>query len=392
MTRWVVVGAGAAGCVVASRLSEVAGNHVTLIEAGSGSPGRESHDAGFFDAMAEPGRLFPGPFARGRGLGGSSAVNGMIATPGDLAQYESWGWFDAEDAFARIRVPLEIPTDEELGPMDRFLLAAAPDAAKARLTRRNGRRVTAAEAYLPGTSVDVVGESEVASISFTGRRATGVQLADGRSLAADEVVVAAGAIGSPLLLAASDVDVPGVGQDLQNHVGLPITVRLREPGGDSHALVAGSLLRRGDLQLFPVNYAAPDRPDESILLVVVMTPTGRGAVTAGDAGGAGVHQQIDDHDRALLVAGVALAHEVLDHPAVRSQIDDIRVGDAPELVFHPTSTCRMGVVVDDDGAVVGYEALHVVDASVFPSIPHANTYLPTLMVAERLAARLVARR
>ena len=48
----------------------------------------------------------------------------------------------------------------------------------------------------------------------------------------------------------------------------------------------------------------------------------------------------------------------------------------------------MGAVVDDDGAVVGHDGLYVADASVFPSIPHANTYLPTLMLAERLAARL----
>ena len=49
----------------------------------------------------------------------------------------------------------------------------------------------------------------------------------------------------------------------------------------------------------------------------------------------------------------------------------------------------MGVVVDDDGLVVGRENVHVVDASVFPDIPTTNTYLPTLMLAERLAARLV---
>jgi choline dehydrogenase len=60
-------------------------------------------------------------------------------------------------------------------------------------------------------------------------------------------------------------------------------------------------------------------------------------------------------------------------------------------VYHPTSTCAMGTVVDDDGALVGYEALHVADASVFPDIPWANTYLPTLMLAERLASRLTAR-
>ncbi|MET0324325.1 MAG: NAD(P)-binding protein, partial [Ilumatobacteraceae bacterium] len=115
-----VVGAGAAGCVIAARLAEVPGDHVTLVEAGPGVAGSGRSD--------EPGRLFPGPFARGRGIGGSGAVNGMLATPGDLGQYERWGWTDAGDALARVLVPLEIPAADELGPLDRALLAAAPDA------------------------------------------------------------------------------------------------------------------------------------------------------------------------------------------------------------------------------------------------------------------------
>ena len=60
----------------------------------------------------------------------------MIATPGDAAQYERWGWHDAGEALARVRVPLEAAGDDELGPLDRALLAAAPDAVKATLTRR----------------------------------------------------------------------------------------------------------------------------------------------------------------------------------------------------------------------------------------------------------------
>ena len=73
---------------------------------------------------------------------------------------------------------------------------------------------------------------------------------------------------------------------------------------------------------------------------------------------------------------------------MRALVEDVTVGEAPAGVYHATSTCRMGTVVDDDGAVVGCDGLHVVDASVFPDIPTTNTYLPTLMLAERLAARL----
>ncbi len=167
MTAWVVVGAGSAGCVVAGRLAE-AGHTVTLVEAGSAVPGRAVGAASFFEAMAEPGRLFPGSFARGRGVGGSSAVNGMIATAGEPAQYADWGWHDAIEAFARVRVPLERPDDDELGPVDRALLAAAPDAEVVTLTRRAGHRVTAADAYLSDVSVDVVGDTTVTGLRLDG--------------------------------------------------------------------------------------------------------------------------------------------------------------------------------------------------------------------------------
>jgi choline dehydrogenase-like flavoprotein len=345
---------------MAARLAEH-GHDVTLIEAGGAS-----------------GDLFPGPFARGRGIGGSSAVNGMIATPGDIDQYARWGWHDAADALARVRVPLEVAADDELGPLDRALLAAAPDAVKATLTRRDGRRVTVADAYIPATGVTLLADAEAARVQLDGRRAVGVELVDGRAVAADGVVVAAGAVGSPILLAASGVDTPGVGQGLQNHPGLPITVRLHdELGRRRRDLVAATLLRRGDLQLVPL---------DDVLLVMLMSPTATGEVHDSPAG-AVVHQVLDDHDRRRLAAGVDLARRLLDHPAMRAAVDDIAVGTAPDLVYHPTSTCRMGVVVDDDGAVIGYQHLYVADASVFPSIPHANTYLPTLMLAERLAAR-----
>jgi choline dehydrogenase len=67
------------------------------------------------------------------------------------------------------------------------------------------------------------------------------------------------------------------------------------------------------------------------------------------------------------------------------------VGAQPAGVYHATTTCAIGVVVDDAGAVVGYDGLYVADASVFPELPSTNPYFPTLMLAERLAARLAVR-
>ena len=394
MTHWVVVGGGSAGCVVARRLADTPGHRVTLIEAGSVWSRDERRSASFFDALGEPGRVFPGSFVRGRGLGGSSAVNGMLATPGDARQYESWGWLDAPAALDRVLVPRELPGGDELGPLDRALLAAAPDAALAPLTQRGRHRVTSADAYLATHPADleIVTDATVAAVTHDGRRARGVVLADGTTVEGDAVVVAAGAIGSPALLARSGVEVAGLGDGLRNHPAVPVTVTLaRGVEVDAHGLVTASLLHRGDIQVLPLNHLGPASDGVAMLLVVLMTPTGRGQVGAGadePAVEVEVEVEVSDDDRRRLSDGVELARELLAHQAFRSLATDVSVGEPPAGVFHATSTCAMGRVVDGGGAVIGYRDLYVVDASVFPDIPATNPHLPTLMLAERMAARL----
>jgi len=399
VTSWVVVGAGAAGCVVAARLAANRNDHVTLVEAGSATPPSAIHGDNFLAAVAAPGWTFPEPFTRGRGLGGSGAVNGMVADVGDPAQYAAWGWDDAPSALDRVRMPVTPAADHELGPIDRALLVAAPDARRLPLTRRDGRRVTPADAYLtdlPADRLDMRTDAAAMRIELRSRSAVGVRLAGGDVVEGDRIVLAAGALGSPALLLRSGIDAPGIGEGLRNHPGLPIVLRLRagvEAAVDG--LVISTGLRRDDIEILALNHLGAEAPGLASLLVVLLTPTGRGHLTldpvgAEDGGGITAHQVVSAADHAALGTGVATVHGLLEHPAFGQLVDDVEVGAAPAGVFHPTSTCAMGTVVDDDGAVFGYERLHVVDASLFPDIPATFTYLPTLMLAERMAARLTA--
>lgn len=134
--KWLVVGAGSAGCVVARRLVD-AGHEVTLVEAGpalrpQSVPAAISGDDSFA-ALDEPGRTHrglmarrtrrsnPAPYLRGRGEGGSGAVNSMVGLRGDRRLYESWGWSDADSCFERVLVPTERAIPNEVGRITRLL-------------------------------------------------------------------------------------------------------------------------------------------------------------------------------------------------------------------------------------------------------------------------------
>ena len=287
---YVVVGAGSAGCVMANRLTEDGRRSVLLLEAGPPDTNPWIHvPIGYGKTMHHPvlnwgfwtepdpnmnGRRIYWP--RGRTLGGSSAVNGLIQIRGQPQDFDAWeaagaeGWNAREtlryftkserllsvtqicdrselvDAFIRASADLGIPRNDD------FNGANQEGAGYLHLTTRDGRRCSAADAYLkparkrPNLAVET--HAHAAGVVFEGRRAAGVRyLRNGRETAvraAREVVLCAGALQSPQLLQLSGIgpskflssmgipvvaELPGAGENLQDHLALRLVYKCTKP-------------------------------------------------------------------------------------------------------------------------------------------------------------------
>ncbi|MFZ9675831.1 MAG: GMC family oxidoreductase [Ilumatobacteraceae bacterium] len=415
-----IIGAGSAGCVLADRLS-AKGLSVCVVEAGPDLRPDATPDsirgASFFEALAEPGRSYPElvaqrvvgqarrPYARGRGVGGSSAVNAMIGLWGEIDDYDEWerdfgcvgwSWREVEKYFHRIEVPLHRASPEgsesvtgalvdscimngwalHRGP---FPLSGVPaDVGPAMLTRdANGRRVTAADVYLERArgrgNVEVRVDSVVDRVMIERGRATGVVLIDGTEIGAREVVVAAGAIHSPAILLRSGLERPGIGEGLQDHPSAPITVGLVRPP-DPRTLPVSAVARfssgrqGADLQLLPINHLGAAAPGFGLINVALMKVTSRGKVKLNPVG-ALLDPVVDfdmlstDDDVEALTAGVGVLLDLLDGAGMRAianefYIDDrgttvADIADSPDAVrswlvsstgdyVHAAGTCAMG--------------------------------------------------
>lgn len=523
MTKYdyVIVGAGSAGCVLANRLTEDGKSRVLLIETGGSDksivirmpaalsiPMNTEKYAWQFITRPEPfldNRRMHCP--RGKVLGGSSSINGMVYVRGHAKDFDEWHqhgatnwdyrhclpyfrkaetWAFGADDYRGGSGPLAVNNGNEMkNPLYSTFIKAGVEAGylettdcngarqegfgAMHMTVKNGIRWSTANAYLrpamKRSHLTVVTHAQVQRVLLEGKKATGVEYKHKglikKVLVTKEIILSAGSIGSPHILQLSGIgprkvledadiavqhELPGVGENLQDHLEFYFQFRCKKPitlngkldplsklfigarwlfmrdglGATNHFESCGFIRSKAGVEWPDMQYhflPAAMRYDGRSAFdghgfqvhIGHNKPKSRGWVRAVSAN-PDIHPGIrfnylsHEEDREGFRQCVRLTREIINQPAFDEYRDseiqpgesiqtdeqiDAFVRESVESAYHPSCSCKMGTdnmsVVDPKTRVKGLEGLRVVDSSIFPTIPNGNLNAPTIMVAERAA-------
>lgn len=524
---YVIVGAGSAGCVLADRLSANGENKVLVLEFGgkdnsifirmptafSIPMGKDKFDWGMH-AEPEPGLAGRSIHqARGKVIGGSSSINGLVYVRGSAGDYEEWselgvqGWdyksvlpyflrsedcIYGGDAYRSTDGPVGVCNGRGMkNPLYRAFIEAGRQAgygesedyngyrqegfSRMDMTVRDGIRCSTAVAYLSPAlkrdNLDIEMHALTTKIVFEGKRAVGVEYErDGRSWrvkARKEVVLSASSFNSPKLLMLSGVgpaahlrehgikvihDLPGVGQNLQDHLEVWVQQRCKQKitlngwlnpigqaligarwllfkdwlGATNHFESNGYIRSKPGLKWPDIQYhflAGAIAYDGSSAVdghgyqahVGHNKPKSRGEVTLKSTDPREQPKIVfnylsEEGDKQAYRDAVRLTREIFAQPAFDpyrgeevqpgkdvTTDDEIYawVAEKAETAYHPAGTCKMGsdsmAVVDHECRVYGVEGLRVVDSSIMPTVTNGNLNGPTIMIGEKGADHILGK-
>lgn len=525
---FIIVGSGSAGSALAYRLSEDGKHTVLVLEYGGTDAGpfiqmpaalsypmnMSMYDWGL---MTEPephlgGRRLVTP--RGKVIGGSSSINGMVYVRGHARDFDTWeemgaaGWgyrhvlpyykrmedsHGGEDGWRGRGGPLHVTRGPRTNPLYHAFVEAGREAGypvtadyngrqqegfgAMEMTVWNGRRWSAAAAYLKPAlkraNVSLKTRALARRVIFEGRRAVGVEFEQGGQVqvarARREVVLAASSLNSPKLLQLSGIGnaeylknvgitpvhhLPGVGENLQDHLEIYFQMRCKEPvtlnaklglvskgligaqwlffksglGATNHFESCGFIRSKAGVEYPDIQYhflpgairydgkaAAPGHGFQ--VHVGPMRSKSRGFVRIRSNDPKEpprilfnyMSQESDWQDFRTCVR---LTREIFTQPAMQrfaageiqpgehlttdDQIDGF-IREHCESAYHPCGTCRMGkasdpmAVVDPQCRVIGVEGLRVADSSIFPQVTNGNLNAPSIMTGEKAADHILGR-